>query len=205
MRASLVVALLALGGTATLPAQEARPLAIRVAVGGAALHVGPVLGDRELEGAARSGLPIRVHARVELWRDEFADDLVESRAWTTVLAYEPLTRRFFVRSTAGNVQSLVFATFAAAREAIEREYPLRTTVRREGRYYYRASVEIQTLSASDLKELERWLQGDLQPAVEGGQSLPGALGEGAKRLLIRVLGVPNRSYEARSDRFRIGS
>jgi hypothetical protein len=74
---------------------------------------------------------------------------------------------------------------------------------RAGRYYYLAHLEIETLSLSDLEELERWLQGELGPAVGGGRSLTGAVGEGAKRLLIRLLGLPTRRVEARSDRFEV--
>jgi hypothetical protein len=75
--------------------------------------------------------------------------------------------------------------------------------RLSGRYYYTAVLQIETLSLSDLDELERWLQGELGPAVSGRRSLSDAVGEGAKRLLIRLLGLPTRRVEARSDRFRI--
>lgn len=183
--------------------QEQRPLSFRIERGTGTLQLGAVLDDRELAEAARSGVPLRLRVRVELWRDEFIDDLIESSSWSTVVAYEPLTQQFFVRSTAGDQRARVFGSFEQVRAAIERGHPIRSTVRREGRYYFTAALDIETLSLSDLKELERWLQGDLQPAVGGGQSIPGALGEGAKRLLIRVLGVPNRHYESRSDRFRI--
>ncbi|HEX7050775.1 MAG TPA: hypothetical protein VF188_11275, partial [Longimicrobiales bacterium] len=74
---------------------------------------------------------------------------------------------------------------------------------RSGRYYYTATLELETLSLSDLEELERWLEGELEPAVSGEGSVPGALGQGMKRLLIRVLGLPARTFEARSEMFRI--
>lgn len=185
--------------------QQRSPLRIRVEPGkdDAVLGIGAVLDDHELADAARSGLPIRLRFRTELWRDEFIDDLVESVSWSTVVVFEPLSRRFFVRSTAGDQQAHVFASFEAARTAVERDVQLHHNTRREGRYYYYASLDIETLSISDLNELERWLQGDLQPAVQGDQSIPGALGSGAKRLLIRALGMPARHFEARSSRFRI--
>jgi hypothetical protein len=72
-----------------------------------------------------------------------------------------------------------------------------------GRFYFTGVVTIETLSLSDLAELERWLKGELQPAVAGDRSLPGALGEGAKRLFMRVLSLPERRFEGRSNRFRL--
>ena len=178
------------------------PLSVRPHAEGAALVIGRVLDDRELADAARAGLPIRLRIRVELWRDKFIDELVEATAWSTVVAFEPLSRRFFVRMTSGDQPARVFASLEAARTAIEREYAVALRPRRSGTFYYIATLEVETLSVSDLQELERWLQGNLQPAVGGDQSIPGAIGDGAKRLLIRVLGVPSRRFEARSSRFR---
>jgi hypothetical protein len=188
-----------------LSAQEQRPLAVRydAEAVAAVLAVGPVLAARELADAVTSGVPIRMRLRAELWRDGFTDKLVESNSLTVIIVHEPLSRRFFVRSSGGDQRSRAFDTYEAARAAVEREYPIRLLARRAARYYYTATVDVETFSPSDLDELERWLQGDLQPAVSGDQSIAGAVGHGAKRLLIRVLGVPNRHYEARSRPFRV--
>jgi hypothetical protein len=167
----------------------------------AVLRVGAVLGDPALEEVTRSGLPIRVRARVELWRDGFIDNLEASETWATVLLFEPLERQYIVRPTQGPASR--YTHYADARAAIESEHPLRVAPRRSGRYYYTAVLEIETLSLSDLDELERWLQGELGPAVSGRRSLSDAVGEGAKRLLIRLLGLPTRRVEAKSDRFRV--
>jgi hypothetical protein len=167
----------------------------------AILRVGSVLDDAALAQATASGLPIRLRARVELWRDGFIDDLEATENWTTTLLFEPLERKFVVRPPSGPARR--FDDYAAARAAIESEYPLGIAPRRAGRYYYTATLELETLSLSDLDELERWLQGELGAAVSGRRSLGGAMGEGAKRLLIRLLGLPTRRAEARSDRFRI--
>jgi hypothetical protein len=167
----------------------------------ALLRIGAVLDDEALEEATRSGLPIRVRARIELWRDGFFDNLESTATWNAVLLYEPLEKQFMVRALDGVSQR--FATYARARAVVEREIPLAIGPTRAGRYYYLAHLEIETLSLSDLEELERWLQGELGPAVGGGRSLTGAVGEGAKRLLIRLLGLPTRRVEARSDRFEV--
>jgi hypothetical protein len=166
------------------------------------LSVGPVLRGREIEHAARSGLPVRVRMRVELWKDRFIDQLVDSASWMTVIAFEPIGEQFFVRSlpTGGGVRR--YPSFADARQVIESDYPLKLQPRSQGRYYYTATVQVERLSLSDLEELERWLQGELQPAVSGQRSLPNAIGQGAKRLMLRILDMPTRRYETRSDRFR---
>jgi hypothetical protein len=56
---------------------------------------------------------------------------------------------------------------------------------------------------SDLDELERWLQGQLQPAVSGQRAVPAAIGQGARRLLLRLLDLPHRRVDARSARFTV--
>jgi hypothetical protein len=166
------------------------------------VRIGPVLRGGEIERAARSGLPIRMRVRVELWRDRFFDQLVDSTSWSTVIAFEPLGEQFFIRSLPATGGARRFASFVDARRAVEADYPLPMTPSRQGTYYYTASLQVERLSLSDLEELERWLQGELQPAVSGQRSLPNALGQGAKRLLLSVLDMPTRRYDNRTERFR---
>lgn len=169
--------------------------------GRALLRIGSVLGDAQLGEALRSGLPLRVRVRVELWRDGLLDHLESNETWTTVLLFEPLDEQYIVRPPAGRVRR--FNDYAEARAAIESQYPLAIAPRQPGNYYYTATLEIETLSLSDLDELQRWLRGELGPAVSGERSIGSALGEGAKRLLIRMLGLPSRRIEAKSERFTI--
>jgi hypothetical protein len=75
--------------------------------------------------------------------------------------------------------------------------------RRAGtRYYYNVVVDIEALRVSDLDELERWLKGELRPAVRGKRAPLSALQRGFGTLLSRVLGGETRHYEARSATFR---
>jgi hypothetical protein len=161
------------------------------------------LADDELSDAVRSGLPLRVRFRVELWKDGMIDDLLGAETWTTVLTFDPLSEKYVVRTRAAAGTARFFGDYHSARAAIEGSYIVSLRPAREGRYYYTAVVVVETLSLSDLDELERWLRGELQPAVSGDRSIPGALGQGARRLFMRVLSLPERRFEGRSDRFRI--
>lgn len=169
------------------------------------LTVGPVLDTESLREAIASGIPIRVHIRVELWRDGFFDALEGSEAWSTVLLYEPLSERFVVRAPDTRGTALQYETYEDARQAIEGERMPVLRPRRTGNHYYTATLVLETLSLSDIEELQRWLRGELQPAVTGDRSIPGALSGGARRLVVRLLRLPTRRIEARSPRFRVSS
>lgn len=195
-------AALLLTGAGSLPAQEAVRVAIEAETGAPLVAVGPVLDEPALHDAVRSGLPLRLRFTVELWKDELFDDLEDRQTWSAVLAYEPLERLYLAGDDRGSAL-LRFSSYEDARAALERVWtpPLAPTA--AGRHYYLVTLEIETLSLSDLEELERWLGGELEPAVRGSGSVPGAVGTGVKRLLIRILDLPARRFVARSTRFDV--
>ena len=57
------------------------------------------------------------------------------------------------------------------------------------------------MSGGCSEELRRWLRGEVAPAIGGEGSPERVVGAGMRRLLVRVLGLPTRSYEARSEIF----
>lgn len=191
-----------------LAAQPLRAQDLRITYEPAAAYrpvvrIGPVLRGSELQGVSESGVPVRIRVRVELWKDRFFDALVDSVSWSTTIGYEPIGELFFVRSLPANTLRR-FASFTALRQAIETEYPLAIRPRENGRFYYTVSLQIETLSVTDLNELEHWLQGELQPAVTGERSVPGAIGAGARRLMLRLLDLPARRFDHRTGSFRVG-
>ena len=77
-----------------------------------------------------------------------------------------------------------------------RNAPLRS------RYYYAATVDVEVLSLTDLDELERWLRGELRPAVRGQRNPGTAVTRGVRTLVVRLLGGTKRHIEARSATFK---
>jgi len=186
------------------PAQQRRPLTLEV--GGAAEQWRPVvrlrgvLRERALGEALESGLPLRFHFRVELWRKGAIDELVEARELSRAVLRAPLEAGYTLED--GRTQR-GFATLAATEAALEAAFqpPLRPDGR--GRYYYLAVLDVETLSLSDLEELRRWLRGEARPAVAGRQPVGRAVESGLRRFFVRLLGLPARRYEVRSRSFTV--
>jgi hypothetical protein len=199
-------AVLVLAAALTLPPLSAHAqrssLDVRIVDGGASLVVGDVLDDAALADALESGLPLRLRFRLELWRDRFFDELVDRSDWQTILALEPLERRYLLAAE-NPAGSAAYGSYAQVRAAVSRPQPPRLRPPGPGQYYYLATLEIETLSLSDLEELGHWLRGELGPALQGQRTVVGALGTGVRRAFIRVLRLPTRKYQARTEIFRI--
>lgn len=168
--------------------------------------LGPVLESEEARELVRSGFPAQLRFRLELWREGgWFDELERAVAWDVVVAYDPGVQLYRLRRRMGSqLEDLGgFATLSSAQAALERPHAVPLMPTRKGRrYYYSASLDVETLSVSDLDQLERWLRGELRPAVQGQNSPATALGNGVRTLVTRVLGGERRHYEVRSGRFR---
>jgi hypothetical protein len=165
-----------------------------------------MLADRELRGLLANGFPVRLHYRVELWSaGGWSNDLRATTEWDVVVRYDQLDRKYEVARLTGDMVTILgrFAEFADAEQAVER--PFRATLRpprRGQRSYYNVEIDVETLSMSDLDEVERWLRGELKPAVRGQRNPGTAVTRGVKTLMVRLLGGENRHYEVRSTTFR---
>lgn len=198
--AGLLLALVLLAGPA--PAQAERPLT--VAAGGAAAGWRPavraqgLLADPGLRDALASGLPLRFRFRVELWEKALFDRLVGSHRAALALLQDPLDGAYTLDD---GRQEQRFRSLAEAERAVEGAFAAGLHPTRPGRFYYIAVLEIETLSLSDLQELQRWLRGEAAPAVQGRRSVGRAVESGLRRAVVRVIGMPTRKYEARSATF----
>ncbi len=191
--------------TVNLAAQEWEPLRfdILTETGEAVVEMGDLFTDPSLVEAVRSGLPLRIRLRIQLWKDGFFDNQKDQHDWRATILFDPLTRRYRVQSSERTGAQIEVNTLEEAQAALQLTLtvPIRPT--ESGRYYYVAAVEMETLSLSDLEELQRWLQGELGPAVAGDREVEGALATGFRRALVRMLGLPAKRFQVRSPGFRV--
>ena len=164
-----------------------------------------LLGDGRWLSTLRSGLPVRLHYRIEVWRSRegWMDQLTRQVYWDVVLRHEPLLDEYTMLTIFGSrVQERRYATLDALTAALAFAYQINVSPAQGGRYYYTATLEVSTLSDSDLDELERFLEGDLGDA-QGQDGLGDALGRGATRFLLRLAGLPTLRLEERTRRFTV--
>lgn len=188
-----------------LGAQEEAPLRFSIIpqTGEATVEVGNLLEDARLIEAIHSGLPLRIRIQTQLWEDGFFDDEVGRHEWRASVTFDPLTRRYRVQSGREGGDTREVNTLEEARLALQQTLDIPLRPGKEGRFYYLADVEMETLSLSDLEELERWLHGELGPAVAGEHDVGGALARGFRRILVRMLALPTRKFQIRSPSFEI--
>jgi hypothetical protein len=161
-------------------------------------------GESRWLEALRSGLPVRLHYRVEVWRsrDGWFDNFARQVEWDVVVRHEPLLDQYTLLTLVGaRRQERRYATLDALGAALSFTYQVNVRPEQAGGYYYAASLQVSTLSDSDLDELKRFLEGDLGEAARESEGIGDALGRGATRFLLRLAGLPSLRLEARSPRF----
>lgn len=166
-----------------------------------------LLADGRFVALMRSGFPLRLHYRLDLWkvRSSWFDQFVREVPWDAVARHDPLADDFVLIRTGGSVTR--YATPEELARALEIPYtiPLRPPPGNNGRFYFLCRLEVSTLNDTDLEELSRWLKGDVGPAVSGEGNFGQALVRGAQRVLVRIAGLPRQRLEARSPTIRIES
>jgi hypothetical protein len=210
MRALLVVALTALPlarGAAQAPRVE---VSLTTTVGGQRgaplVRSLNILADHDIREMMHSGFPARLHYRLELWGAAgFFDDLKRQIEWDVIVRYNPLKRRYTATRIEGDRITALgsFDSLDPVEELLSHAVtPGLAVPDGHDKYYYNLALDIQMLSVSDLDEVERWLKGDLGPAVHGEKNPGTAIGQGAKSLITKLLGGQVKHYEARSKVFR---
>jgi len=167
-----------------------------------------VLDDRSIEELLHSGFPARLHYRIELWQaGGLFDNLQRHAEWDVIVRYNPLERRYSAtRIEADRATSLgSLGTMKEVDAALAKPFTPAIAAPKAGdhnRYYWISTLDVEMLSVNDLDEVERWLHGELTPAVHGDRNPGTALGRGVTTLITRVLGGKQRHYEARTREYR---
>ncbi len=166
-----------------------------------------LLTDASMRDLLSNGFPARLHYRLERWvRGRWFDDLKAASEWDVILKYDVLGKKYqVVRVVNKKAASLGdYATLEDASLALEAPYQTTIALPKKGqRGYYNLLLDVETLSLSDLDEVERWLRGELKPAVRGEKNPGTAVGRGVRTLVVRLLGGEKRHYEARTGTFRL--
>ena len=203
--ASLAVLLAARDAQAQRGVEIRLPTRAALASEGPLVRVVGVLDERDLRDLLDHGFPIRLHFRAELWTVAgWFNDLRGSWEWDVVIRQNAMARTYEVARLVGDEVTPLgeFTRLAAAVQAAERPYRVPLLPPRGRRSYWNLVVDVETLSMSDLDEVERWLRGELRPAVRGRRNPGTAVGRGLKTLATRLLGGETRHYEVRSETFR---
>jgi len=199
VRSGLAVLAL-LGAAAVSPAGAQSPaLTVIVQNGVARIQATALLADGKFVGLMRSGFPLRLHYRLELWRSRsgWFDQFVTDFPWDAVARHDPLADDFVLLRSSGTVAR--YGSADDLQRALELPYRVTLKPNGSGNFYFVCHLEVTTLNDTDLEELTRWLKGDVSPAVSGGGNVGGALARGAQRLLVRIAGLPRLTLEARSE------
>lgn len=165
-----------------------------------------LLSDGPMRNLLINGFPARLHYRMERWATGgWFDDIKAAAEWDVVVKYDALSKRYHVFRAVGNraVELGSYESVAEAEEILNAPFRAPISLPRRGqRTYYNLVLDIETLSLTELDEVERWLRGELKPAVRGKKNPGTAVSRGVRTLVVRLLGGEKRRYEARSGAFR---
>jgi hypothetical protein len=165
-----------------------------------------VLASADLRELLRGGFPARLHFRCELWRaDRLNNQLDAVVEWDMLVRFDQLNRKYEVFRVVDRqaVRLGRFDTVQDAEALVERPYRITTPpLRRGARYYYDAGLDVEVLSLSDLDEVERWLRGEVRPALRGDRNPGTALTRTVRGLFVRLLGGERRHYQTQTGTFR---
>jgi hypothetical protein len=165
-----------------------------------------ILATSELRELLRAGFPARLHFRCELWRaDRFNNQRDAALEWDMLVRYDQLNRTFDVFRVVGG-RATRLGRFDSVQETetfIERPFRITAPPMVKGKnYYYDSSLDIEVLSLSDLDEVERWLRGEVRPALSGERNPGTALTRTVRGLFAKLLGSERRHYQTRTPTFR---
>jgi hypothetical protein len=199
-----------LGTAIPVAAQTGLRVSVTLPAFGALTTSGPTVtlenafADERSRELLQSGFPARVSVTVELWASRtLFDDLISTTTTERVVRFDVLSKSYRVAEPVGEEIREVgrYATLDSARASITR-FPFRGGAPAERRkLYYTVQVTIETFNSNDLVEVQRWLNGDAQPAIKGEKNPASALTRGFLTLFSRLLGGDVKRQKGRSGFF----
>lgn len=213
-RPASLLALLALVAAAPAVAQENARVHLAVVLSTpdtgvtrqAVVRTDSLIADPRVGSMLTSGFPVRMHYRLQIYRSRsgWLDAFVRQVEWDLVVRHEPLLDQYQVAEVFRNGQRAYrYADRDALKRGVATPREIRVGPRDEGTYYYVATLEISTMSGSDIRELERFLSGDVAPAATGSETVGTAFGNAIRDALRSVAGLPSLQLEDRSEKFTV--
>lgn len=154
----------------------------------------------------RNGFPARLHYKLERWgAGTFVNDVKATAEWEVIVQYDALARVYRVVRATSEGASVIgqYDAISAADVKLAEPYvaPIAPPKRGE-KSYYSLALNVETMSLSDLDEVQRWLRGELRPAVRGRRNPGAAVSSGVRTLFVRILGGERVIYEATTGVFK---
>lgn len=171
----------------------------------ASVQVLAVLADKKFDELMRNGWPVHVHVTAEMWQTGRVFDEVAARAeWDLIVRFDTFDSNYEVaRITPDSIIPLgAFKKLAEARAASELAYAPPLGIPPRGREsYVSVRADVETINMSDLEQLQRWLNGEARPAVQGKKNPGTAIVRGLRSLVTRLLGGEVRHLDGRTRTF----
>jgi hypothetical protein len=206
-----VMSVVSVAAATTARAQDDARLDVQLPVRAVGAGDGPsfapraVLASQELRDLLRGGFPARLHFRCELWRnDRLNNQLNAAVEWDMLVRFDQLNRKFEVFRIVGDRASRLgrFDTAEEAELLVEKPFRIMAPPMRRGTsYYYDSSLDIEVLSLSDLNEVERWLRGEVRPALRGDRNPGTAVTRTVRSFFVKLLGGERRHYQTQTRTF----
>lgn len=178
------------------------------AILGPAIRAIDVLAEGQTRELMRNGFPARLHFRMEIWHNGFPFSSLEgSEDWNVIVRFDPLQKRYRAARLRDDTVAVIgdFDQYPALAAALAAPYVVPLIPKRHGNvYFYTASLDVEMLSLNDLDEVERWLNGELGPAVQGKRDAGGVIGRGLRLFFVRLLGAERLHYQVSSRSFKAG-
>ena len=203
-----------LAGGTSLAAQRSAGLRItlpdpisRVTVDGPVVTAHDMLAGSRIRENLAAGFPARFHFRVELWSAGVLHNLERSLEYDVLVRYIALEKAYQVWLLDKDVAPFSLGKYTNADDAERavvrpRRVPITAPAVRRS-MYYRVTLAADNLQLSDLDELNRWVRGEVQPAISGDRNAGTGISRALRSILLRVLGGSTSEYAETSKSFQL--